>query len=200
LPGKRPNILLLFTDQQRADTIAALGNPIIRTPTMDGLCREGVAFTRCYTPSPVCVSARCSMVTGLPPHRTACVDNGTPQPPDAVSFMERLAAAGYQTHGVGKMHFVPDYGRMWGFESRDFSEEMAADGYVAMLRKHGFSHVDEPHGVRSEMYYVPQPSQLPAELHNTAWVADRAVEFLRRRDGRRPFFLWASFIKPHPPF
>ena len=58
----------------------------------------------------------------------------------------------------------------------------------------------DPNGVRSEWYYVPQPSQLPARLHHSTWVADRSLDFLQRRDPSRPFFLWSSFIKPHPPF
>jgi arylsulfatase A-like enzyme len=120
-------------------------------------------------------------------------------------MMERLQSRGYQTHGVGKMHFSPDPWRNWGFESRDTSEEIQPidserDDFCAFLREHGFDHVKEPHGIRSEMYYLPQPSQLPAELHNTSWVAERSLDFLQRRDKTRPFFLWTSFIKPHPPF
>lgn len=200
MPTDRPNILLIMTDQQRYDTIAALGNPIIRTPALDRLVHGGTAFTRAYTPSPVCVSARCALLTGLPPHRTGCVDN-MPMPQDTPSLMEALAGAGYQTHGVGKMHFVPDARKLWGFESRDFSEEGGGeDDFLAFLRAAGYGHVCDPHGVRSEMYYIPQPSQVPARLHHTAWVADRSLAFLERRDRARPFFLWTSFIKPHPPF
>ncbi len=194
-----PNILLLMTDQQRADTIAALGNPIIRTPTLDRLVREGSSFTRAYTPSPVCAPARCSLVTGQPPHATGVVDN-EPLTRDLPSFMDRLAARGYQTHGVGKMHFTPDFQRMWGFESRDIGEEGKNDDFRAYLRGHGFDWVDDPNGVRGEHYYLPQPSQLPARHHNTTWTADRAIDFLERRDSNRPFLLFTSFIKPHPPF
>lgn len=201
---KPPNILLITTDQQRADTIAALGNPQLETPTLDRLVAEGTAFTRCYTPSPVCVPARHALATGLPPHIINCFDNGVDEMP-FTSLMERLQTHGYQTHGVGKMHFSPDPWRNWGFESRDTSEEIQLimseqDDFCRFLRENGFDHVKEPHGVRSEMYYVPQPSQLPERLHNTTWVADRSFEFLNRRDQNRPFFLWTSFIKPHPPF
>lgn len=201
VPGPvAPNILLLFTDQQRADTIAALGNPLIKTPVLDRLVREGTTFTRAYTPSPVCVAARHALVTGLPPHRTDVVDNVEEAPP-ARSFMEMLAGAGYQTHGVGKMHFTGDLRREWGFESRDFSEELTEDDdYRTEVARAGYGHVLEPLGFRSEYYYLPQPSQVPAHLHHTTWVADRSIDFLRRRDRRRPFFLWSSFIKPHPPF
>lgn len=196
-----PNLLLLMTDQQRFDTIAALGNSIIQTPTLDRLVRGGTAFTRAYTPSPVCVSARCALVTGLPPHRTGCVDNMA-MPQDTTSLMQYLAAsAGYQTHGVGKMHFAPDSRALWGFEGRDFSEEGGgADDFLAALVAEGYGHVHDPHGVRSEMYYIPQPSQLPARLHHSTWAVDRSLDFLKRRDRSRPFFLWTSFIKPHPPF
>jgi len=198
----RPNILLLFTDQQRYDTIAALGNPYIQTPALDSLAREGVSFTSAYTPSPVCIAARCSLLLGQWPHQTGCTAN-SPMPQDRVSLMQMLQEAGYQTHGVGKMHFAPDQRALWGFDSRDFGEEggMAKDDdYCSFLRKNGFDHVLNPNGVRSEFYYVPQPSHLPARLHSTQWVGDRSLEFLKGRDRDRPFFLWSSYIKPHPPF
>lgn len=198
-----PNILLLMTDQQRSDTIGALGNPTIRTPSLDRLAREGTAFTRCCTPSPVCVAARCSLVTGLSPGQTGCVDNQATCR-RLPSFMQHLTDLGYQTHGVGKMHFVPDPTFLWGFESRDISEEGEGrqpwDDYHRFLDQQGADHVQAAHGLRGEYYYLPQPSQLPARLHHSHWVADRSIAFLERRDRRRPFFLWSSFIKPHPPF
>ncbi len=197
-----PNILFLFTDQLRADCIGALGNSVIKTPNIDGLVRQGAAFNRAYTPSPVCCPARHSLASGLPPHITGCVDNveGIDRHP---SLMDKLGECGYQTHGVGKMHFSPELGD-WGFESRDVSEELieegAQDDYRDFLIEKGFEHVLDPHGLRSESYYLPQPSQLPEKLHHSHWVADRSIDFLQRRDKSRPFFLWSSFIKPHPPF
>ena len=199
---KRPNRLLLYTDQQRADTIAALGNPYIQTPALDSLVREGVSFTSAYTPSPVCVAARCSLLLGRWAHQTGCVSN-MPMPQERTSLMGLLHDAGYSTHGVGKMHFSPDGRKLWGFETRDHSEEGGMrenDDFCDMLRENGFGHLSDPNGVRSEWYYVPQPSQLPERLHHRRWVADRSLQFLTRRDRSRPFFLWSSFIKPHPPF
>lgn len=196
-----PNILLLFTDQQRHDTIAALGNPVIKTPSLDRLVSEGTTFRRAYTPCPVCMAARASLMTGLPPHANGCVDNRDFPPESQRSFASVLAAQGYQTHGVGKMHFAPDWRRSWGFESRDTSEEVKeGHDYRSFIEENGFGHVFELCGPRGEFYYLPQPSQLPEKLHETAWVADRSIAFLRRRDRSRPFFLMSSFIKPHPPF
>ncbi|QDU71522.1 sulfatase family protein [Mucisphaera calidilacus] len=198
-----PNILLIMTDQQRHDTIGALGNAMIRTPNLDRLCDEGVAFRKAYTPCPVCVAARCALLTGVAPHVSGCVDN-MPQPQQTASFVNHLADAGYQTHGAGKMHFSPDPLRSWGFDSRDVSEEEEQAGDNDDFRGHvaaaGYGHVLEPHGLRSEFYYLPQPSQLPTRHHHTAWVVDRSLDFLAERDRDRPFFLMTSFIKPHPPF
>ncbi len=197
-----PNILLLFTDQLRADCIGALGNAKIRTPHIDRLIREGTTFDRCYTPSPVCVPARHSLTSGLPPHITGCVDNLDIEPGDP-SIMERLVEQGYEAHGAGKMHFSKKLGD-WGYTSRDVSEELdqdaGRDDFRDYLIKNGYDHVLDPHGFRSEYYYVPQPSQLPEKLHHSHWVADRSIDFLENRDSSKPFFLWSSFIKPHPPF
>lgn len=197
------NILFLFTDQQRYDTIAALGNPIIKTPTLDRLVEQGISFTRAYSPCPVCVPARFAMHTGQLPHRTDCVINER-MPEGHPSFMEVLSAQGYQTHGVGKMHFSfngKPSSELWGFESRDISEEGGPrDDFKIFLEDNGYGHVHDPQGVRSEYYYIPQPSQLPERLHNTTWVADRSIDFLKDRDPSRPFMLMSSFIKPHPPF
>lgn len=200
---RRPNVLLITTDQQRYDALGAAGNPLIRTPVLDGLCAEGTRFQNCYTPSPVCVPARHALLTGLLPHNNGCVNNGSRLAPGTPTMMGLLSAAGYVTHGVGKMHFSPPR-RSLGFQALELSEEIPAhveqDDYLPFLLARGFGHVHEPHGVRSDMYYVPQVSQLPAELHTTAWTADRAAAFLRGHDQHRPFFLWTSFIKPHPPF
>jgi len=201
----RPNILLCFTDQQRADTIGALGNPVIRTPALDRLCRSGVAFSNAFSPSPVCVSARCSLIHGQYPLHTGCYEN-TVMPTDGrETFMAALTAAGYRTHGIGKCHFTPDSHALRGFETREYQEELVRDpekdDYLRFLHANGFRHVCDPHGIRGEMYYVPQPSQYPAHLHPTQWVGDRAVAYLREQAGKdRPWFLFASFIHPHPPF
>jgi arylsulfatase len=202
---RRPNILFVFTDQQRADTLGAL-NPIMRTPVLDRLCDEGTLFTQAYTPVPVCVPARCSLTFGQYATRTGCYENNYPMPEvtrERPTMMSALAEAGYQTHGVGKMHFTPDGQALRGFERRDRAEELAGpegDDYAAWLHAQGFDHVVDTNGPRGEMYYIPQPAQMPARAHGSYWVADRSIDFLRQRDRSRPFFLWSSFIHPHPPF
>ena len=201
----RPNIVLLFTDQQRFDTIGALGNPVIRTPHLDRLVREGACFTSAYTPAPVCVPARSSLIYGRYPHRSGCTYNGDAMPHELPSLMALLTQAGYRTHGVGKMHFRPDPQALLGFQTRERQEvgsprTLEEDDYIPFLHASGYDHIWEPFGPLGTMYYVPQPAQMPPHLHGTHWVGDRATDFIRRAAGSQPFFLWASFFHPHPPF
>lgn len=134
----RPHILLITTDQQRADTVHAGGNPIIRTPVLDGLCADGVRFARCYTPSPVCVPARHALITGRYPHRTGCFNNGDRLSAEVPTLMGLLTEAGYVTHAVGKMHFSPPR-RAMGFMSMELSEEIPGsvqeDDYLSFLHQ-----------------------------------------------------------------
>ncbi len=210
----RPNILHLFTDMQRADTIHALGNVTIKTPHLDRLVSEGTAFTNAFAPSPVCVAARCSMIHGQYPMHTGCYEN-TPMPTDdRQTFMGALTEAGYRTHGIGKCHFSPDAFAMRGFQTREIQEEgggqpadLSRMDYLSYLRANGFEYISEPYGVRSEMYYIPQLAQLPAEHHPTAWVGARSRAFIEERAGGgsgatpdEPWYLYSSFIHPHPPF
>jgi arylsulfatase len=202
----RPNILHLFADQFRADCIGALGHPVVRTPHLDRLAAEGIVFEQAFTPSPVCVPARACMTFGRYPAQTGCYDNGyDPCLDDSESFVEKLRSAGYRTHGIGKCHFTPDLYASRGFETREISEEIfsdpSRDDYLVWLHREGYPHVTEIHGVRGEMYYIPQMAQMAATHHPTQWVGDRASAFIGGHGEKDdPWYLFASFIHPHPPF
>ena len=210
-PTSRPNILLIMADQHRGDVLGCAqpetGAPWpVQTPNLDRLAREGVRFRRGYTESPVCVSARSILLTGRLPHRTGVVDNGYSVKPGTVTLPGLLASRGYHGQAIGKMHFTPVRERH-GLDRMWLSEEIPAgpdeDEFLREMIDAGFGHVEEPHGARHEMYYIPQVSQLPSERHTTAWTGARTVDYLnehvRDRSGK-PFFCWTSFIKPHPPF
>ena len=74
--SKQPNILWICTDQQRFDTIGALGNPHVSTPNLDKLVADGVAFTRTYCQSPICTPSRASFLTGMYPSAVHVNRNG----------------------------------------------------------------------------------------------------------------------------
>jgi arylsulfatase A-like enzyme len=201
-----PNILHFFVDQMRFDAIRALGNPGIRTPALDRLVSEGCTFDNAYSSCPVCIPARCGMIYGQYPHHTDCYENNFPMPSDdRQSFMGMLTDAGYRTHGIGKCHFTPDPLALRGFQTRETQEELPRhpddDDYLTYLKGNGLGYVIDPHGVRGEMYYIPQVSQIPPEHHPTKWVGDRAIAFLEEEGNNDdPWYLFTSFIHPHPPF
>ena len=103
-----PNILLLMTDQQRFDTIAAAGYPHMITPNLDRLAHEGCLFRSAYTPNPICVPARHHTLTGCTGRRHGFFGNGNQPIDPAIPTLPRLLAdAGYETRAIGKMHFQP---------------------------------------------------------------------------------------------
>jgi len=154
----RPNLLFILTDQQRHDTMGCYGNRQIFTPSLDRLAASGVVFERAYTSSPECVPARSVMMTGLSPHRSGVFSNGSRQSVQTPTFQRLLRDAGYLTQAIGKMHFVPSR-EGFGMERLCLSEEIPGtveeDEFLTDLVAAGFGHAEEPHGMRSHMYYVP---------------------------------------------
>lgn len=198
-----PNVLLLFVDQLRWDALRCAGNPAIRTPNLDGLAAEGVRYDRAYTPVPVCIAARHSLLYGHRCATTGRFANNVPSPePLLYSLPQLLANAGYDTRAIGKMHWRP-VRRHHGFDRMELMEEIpdhrGDDEFLQHLQAHGYGHVRAVHGIRHLLYQMPQTSCLPQELHGSTWVADRTIEYLRTHH-RRPFFCWSSWISPHPPF
>ena len=200
--SKKPNILILFTDQQRRDTIHELGNERIITPALDEIAREAVVFDNCFTPAPVCVPARFSMYSGQYPGHTGCCNNNGANVYEGSGFYDAITKSGYNSCCVGKMHHVVDPYGLMGFGERHTQEELSydEDDYTNFIRNSPYKNVFDYNGQRSEMYYIPQVSQLPMEAHPTQWVGDRSVEFIENAPTDEPMFLMASFIHPHPPF
>lgn len=205
-----------MTDQQRFDTIAALGSAQIYTPNMDRLVRRGLSFTQAYATCPVCVAARYTIRTGCESSTTRVFNNASPEPVagQATGMEARcgpylgrvMSQLGYRTFGIGKFHTHP-WNEDLGYEVFLRSEETynaisrRGDDYASWLdREHPeFSFLEQLMGERSEMYYIPQRSPLPAELGVEWWAAERAVEQIAGSDKERPWFGFISFVGPHPP-
>jgi arylsulfatase len=203
----KPNVLLFMVDQMRSDMIAALGNTDIKTPNLDRLAGRATAFSNAFSPSPVCVPARCCLHYGRYPSSTGCYENDFPMPAEGQSFMDVMSDGGYRTHAVGKCHFTPDLLALRGFQTRLVQEEIIDDpkddDYLNWLfAKPGTRHIIDPHGVRGDMYYIPQLSQQSQQLHPTNWVAQKSLDFLREQasNPEQNWLLFCSFIHPHPPF
>ncbi len=209
----RPNIVLIMTDQQRADTIGALGNRSAYTPCLDALVNRGVAFTNCFVTSPVCVASRASLFNGVYPHSTHIYSNFEPWQPNWVSW---LADAGYHCVNVGKMHINP-YDALGGFHQRFVVENKDRPLF---LDEHVRAFYDEwdkaihAHGLTKPSRYSRaqrDPAgfagalgcfewELPEHLHPDNFVGNTANWWLRERKATSPFFLQIGFPGPHPPY
>lgn len=213
---ERPNILLIMTDQMRGDCLGIAGHPDVKTPYLDHLAARGTRFPNAYCAVPSCIPARCSLFTGLTQehHRRVGYQDRIAWDYDCTLAGE-LAKGGYYTQCVGKMHVHPLRSLM-GFHNIDLH-----DGYLDSYRKRGLPY-EENQRVADDYFYwlkselgidrdvtdtgvevnsfVARPWPYAERYHPTNWVTDRSIDFLRRRDRSKPFFLMSSYVRPHPPF
>lgn len=209
----RPNIILIITDQQRADSIAALGAPWMHTPHLDRLAGEGVAFDNCFVTSPVCVSARASLFQGLYPHATGVFTNFEPWQP---TWVQWLADAGYHCVNIGKMHINP-YDAAGGFHQRFMVENKDRPLFLdehpraiydewdkalharKLIKPSRYTRAEaDPQGFLQALGCFPW--ELDDDMHPDFFVGDTALWWLEERQSDAPLFLEIGFPGPHPPY
>lgn len=201
----KPNVLILFTDQQRHDTIQAAGNVHMITPNLDRLAAEGCLYTNAHSSNPVCMPARHDLLTGLPGRAHGYFTNNKNRPIKnyGLPTIARIFSENhYRTAAIGKMHFRPS--RMHhGYSELILMEEIPNrrqdDQYATFLADQGLGSIQNIHGVRANLYHIPQQPQMEETHHPNRWVADRAIDWLDR-NGNESFFLFCSWIHPHPPW
>ncbi|MEK7765713.1 MAG: sulfatase-like hydrolase/transferase, partial [bacterium] len=208
----RPNVVLINVDQWRGDCLGVAGHPVVATPYLDQFALDGVRCTRAYAATPVCIPARASLYTGLTPrtHGRVGYRDGVPWP-YPVTIAGEFTRHGYQTQAIGKLHVFPARSQF------GFQHVILHDGYLHATRKRG-------RGLEAEDDYLPwlwkelgreadyfdhglncnsvvaRPWDKAERLHPTNFVVTQGLEFLRRRDPGKPFFLFLSFHRPHPPY
>ncbi|MEG1704368.1 MAG: sulfatase-like hydrolase/transferase [Niameybacter sp.] len=192
--SNKPNVLLITTDQQRFDTIQKLGNHSIYTPHLNWLVSQGITFTRCYADCPICVPSRTTIMTGKKGYTSGITNNMNHYKvmTENQTLPSRLTDEGYQTRAVGKMHFEPPRAH-YGFEHM-----LLPLDYYREYRKKG-SHVNPKHHGVGENEVEPVISTVHENDSLTTWTVDQSIDFIETRDTTRPFFMWTSFSKPHPP-
>ena len=214
--NKRPNILLIMVDEMRGDCMGCAGHPDVQTPYLDSLAARGVRFDHAYSACPTCVPARAALHTGLSPRHTGRV--GYQDGVDwnyGCTMAGELSKAGYYTQCVGKMHVHPlrNYlgfdnvelhdGYLHEYRYRDVpygQSQLVADDYFYWLKNEKGISADVTDSGLDCNGWVVRPWPYEESLHPTNWVAARSIDFLRRRDPRQPFFLMASFVRPHAPY
>ena len=223
------NVLIVITDQQRTDSVSCYGSPFTCTPNLDRLAREGVLCQRAYCSNPVCTPARASIFSGQYVSRHGAWNVGLNVPGDVRFISHWLSEAVYRTHYIGKAHFqafdatpeqsleavrgwerhYPGFtGPYYGFQSVELALGHCTYGlaghYGAWVRSQvseeefrSFSqsrrYGDFDFGGNAHDWHIP------LRLHNSVWTADRAIEFLKTHDRKRPFLLAVGFEDPHHP-
>ena len=212
---KKPNILFIMTDQLRGDSLGYAGHKDVKTPYLDTLASKGVDFTKAYSACPNCIAARAALLTGLAPEhnkRTGYQDNVRWDYERTMAG--ELRKAGYYTICVGKMHVYPvrSYqgfdnvilhdGYMHASRYEDvpyYENQFYCDDYFHWLKKELGADADSTDTGLDCNSWVARAWCYDEKYHPTNWVTDNCLDFLRRRDPDQPFFLMASYLKPHPP-
>ncbi|MBE5792486.1 MAG: DUF4976 domain-containing protein [Clostridiales bacterium] len=212
----RPNIIFIMTDQQRHDAIGCV-NPLVKTPGIDSLAKDGILFDQAVCQCPMCVPSRNSMMFGLYPSQTGIRTNSGALLDEsrlpAVPLPQLLNDAGYFCAGFGKTHWNNTIKGEPG-SRRGFHVRAEGQPRFSLQYEEGATMMDDedPEGLKAyfeetrefgsgeETYYgyLGKASKLPKEHHRDGFIHKKCIEFLDsyEPDGR-PLFLYLSFIKPH---
>ncbi len=204
----RPNILFLMPDQLRHNFLSCYGADFISTPHIDRLAREGTLYRRAYSTSPVCVTARHNILTGLNSIRAGVLGNGQFIRPDYAAcgirtWPEVLGEAGYHTAAIGKMHFYP-WDASMGYDERIICEDkrwlVIQDDYAQFLAARGLRKL---HGNEHEGYQENRGAIVHQHPFDCSWdyfVGSEAARFIRNYDNDQPFAAMVGFPGPHCPY
>ena len=214
---RRPHVLIIMSDQQRADCAGYAGHPLLRTPAMDRIAGEGTNFTHAMTPAPLCMPARASFSTGTYPHNHSTWANRGLLRRDLPTLFNCFGDAGYDTALIGKAHLFAQ-------------SEINVRAFEPVMRGYGIAESVEVNGPRGTYQHdnneltadwkrkglyaryradyedrmrdarVVRASALPVDEHIDGWVGRRAVELIDGHAGTRPLFLFVGFPGPHEPW
>ncbi len=197
LKGRRPNIVMINTDQQRRDSVGAYGSPICKTPSTDQFAAEGMRFDNAFTPTGLCSPVRCSLLTGVYSHAHKVLTNVSLHPvreeldPGEDLLANALKASGYRLGYVGKWHVSKQEPPVFGY-----------DRYVSLGDFVDFRR-DKSLPLPEEFFdYTKQVcARDPAdpEYSRPAFLADNAIRIIEDLQGDAPFFVRLEFHGPHFP-
>ena len=204
--AQKPNLLFIWTDEQRADTMRAYGNGKIHAPNLNKLASESIVFRRAYVSQPVCTPSRSTVMTGLWPHSNSCVANNIPLPRNVPCLPEIVNDPDYRTGYFGKWHLGDEVFAQHGFQEWVSIEDMywkyyskgrdrnTKSSYWHFLKELGYK-PDTDRGDFSRGF----AARLPLEHCKPKFLESKAIDFLQRHR-REPFMLFINFLEPHMPF
>jgi arylsulfatase len=224
------NVILLMTDQQRADHSGYAPNSQVPTPNIDRIA-ESAAFLNCQTADPICTPARCSLLTGKYAHQVGMTSMSGDLNKEYPTYPQALQKAGYYTMGIGKFHILQSW--PWGTPVGDALDLLALEDE---MKEYGFDYIQEFSGKQlathnrcqyikhleerglKEKYreyivsrgknimdangtkFSGDPWPFEEEDYIDSIIGDRIVSALKKRPKDKPFFLFGSFMNPHQPY
>jgi arylsulfatase A-like enzyme len=225
---KRPNILIIYTDQQRWDALGANGNKEIITPNLDKLACEGLNFNHYFVQNPICMPSRISFLTGQYPSTLGITHMGVPVPPETITLPKLIKNYGYVSGNIGKLHFLPHANRDhrsvhpdYGFDHLEISDEPGCyeDAYRAWVRAKAPEQLDHLslglppatqvwHKTMGVKDGIVHPEREPkyavafpgkSEFTHSAFVAEQTMDFMEKH-ANDSWLCVAGFYSPHAPW
>ncbi len=203
---KKPNLLFLYTDEQRFDTLAAYGNDQIEMPNLNRFAEKATVFDECYVTQPVCTPSRSTLLTGLYPHTNGCTANNIPLSADTRCFPELLDDPEYVTGHYGKWHLGDEIFAQHGFQHWRGIEDQYRAHYSEGRPRDALSDYSkfliEENGLQPEgmdYFHRGAAARLPEKYCKPRYLAREACAFLRENQDK-PFVLYVNFLEPHMPF
>lgn len=195
---QKPNILFVFSDQQRWDTLGCYGFQPSITPNLDRMAAEGVRFENAFSCQPVCGPARSSVQTGKYPTETGCHTNNKMLPLNEKTIAHHLSDAGYEVGYIGKWHLASsgDRDSPHSFRTKAIPPERRGgykDFWLASDALEFTSHSYDGHMFDGDMNKV----EFPKDRYRPDCLTDYAIDYLRERKSEKPFFLFVSYLEPH---
>ena len=205
---KKPNLLFIFTDEQRADTLGCYGNGTCRTPNLDALAERSTVFENAYVTQSVCTPSRSTIMTGLYPHSNGCTANNIPlrsETPTLAEMVSDETRCGY----FGKWHLGDEIIAQHGFDEWVSTEDMyrgrySRDEYLSRFSSYHHFLVEqgyEPDAERpdTKLFGRTTAANLPEWYTKAAFTGREAARFIEENKDR-PYALYVNFLEPHMPF
>ncbi len=202
---QRPNVIFIMDDQHRWDALGLVNQQVV-TPTLDKLAKEGVFFNQAVCQAPMCVPSRNSIMFGLYPNQTGVYRNSGGVPDSLMpgkTIAQYFKDAGYETAGFGKTHWGKFKTDTRGFETR-YTSEIPEIGGMSMASmnpeakgRYDAEIADMGPGEENNIGYLGFTSKLAEEDHRDGWITKQALNYIEKRDDKRPLFFYLSYMKPH---
>ena len=205
--AEKANLVFIFTDQQRRETLECYGNERLSAPHLNGLAEESLIFENAYVTQPLCTPSRSSIMTGLYPHTNGCTNNNLAMHPQTRSIAE-MVSPDYQRAYCGKWHLGNEVFAQHGFEEWISIEDgyfpyyskdeylNARSSYQHFLIENGFEPDAEKMGRR--YFSRPAAARLPEEFTKARFVGREAARYISEH-AQAPFILYVNFLEPHMP-